>query len=169
MISAFTVTVIVVFMLWGLEVVAYFVVKKRDVSDAMRYGIKRLPITLVNYTVLLAIIFAFFAPIVVVRSLWFVLLYSFLVAILVSPLIFLLSPVIIERTFGVVDAFVLYKRTFKKSLILGVLYSLISSAVSSLIPVIGGSLNTIIVVPGFIAVYSLLYKETKELKFLSSL
>jgi len=164
MISAFAVTVIVVFMLWGIEVIAYFVVKKRDVSDAMRYGIKRLPITFVNYTVLLAIIFAFFAPIVVVRSLWFVLLYSFLVAILVSPLVFLLSPVIVEKTFGIVDAFVLYKRTFKKSLILGLLYSLVSSAVSSLIPVIGGALNTIIVVPGFIAVYSLLYTDYKKIR-----
>ncbi|AHF79682.1 hypothetical protein [Thermococcus paralvinellae] len=161
-VSIFVVIIIMVFMLWGVEVIAYFVVKERNISKALFFGAKKLPVTFVNYIILLVIVFVFFTPIVVVHSLWFILVYSFLIAVLVSPLVFLLPPIIVEKNFAVIETFVLYKKIFKKSLILGLLYSLVSSAVSSLIPIIGGILNTAIVIPGFVAVYSLLYRDYKE-------
>lgn len=98
--------------------------------------------------ILMAVIFVLFALILIARSLWFVLTYAISVAVLVSPfpLVFLLPPAIVEKSFAVVEIFVLYKKTFKRSLILGLLYSLVSSAVSSLIPIVGGTLNTVIVI-----------------------
>ncbi|NJE07294.1 hypothetical protein E3E31_01825 [Thermococcus sp. M39] len=136
-VSIFVAIIIMVFMLWGVEVVAYFVVKERNISKALFFGAKKLPVTFVNYMILMAVIFVLFAPILIVRSLWFVLTYAISVAVLVSPLVFLLPPAIVEKSFAVVEIFGLYKKTFKKSLILGLLYSLVSSAVSSLIPIVG--------------------------------
>ncbi|WP_457752606.1 hypothetical protein [Thermococcus sp.] len=162
MMSILAVIIIVVFMLWGIESIAYFVIREQNISEAISFGVKRLPVAFVNYIILLLIISALFVPVVIVHSLWLILPYSFLIAILVSPLIFLLSPVIIEKTFGIVDAFVLYKGTFRKSLILGLLYSLVSSVVGSLIPIVGGVLNVLLVIPGFVATYSLLYRDYRE-------
>ncbi|MBO8175812.1 MAG: hypothetical protein H0Z18_11215 [Thermococcus sp.] len=161
-VSILVVIIIMVFMLWGIESVAYFVVKEQNISKAMSFGVKKLPVTFVNYIILLAIIFVLFIPVVVVHSLWFILLYSFLVAVLVSPLVFLLPPIMVEKNFAVIETFFLYKETFKRSIILGLLYSLVSSAVSSLILIIGGSLNILLVIPGFVATYSILYKDYRE-------
>ena len=44
---------------------------------------------------------------------------------------------------------------------LAVLYSLISSAVSSLIPVIGSVLDILVVIPMFTAAYTLLYEDLR--------
>ena len=161
-VSVLVIIIIMLFMLWGVEAVAYFIVKERNISKALFFGAKKLPIAFVNYIILLAVISVLFAPVLIMRSLWFVLIYAISVAVLVSPLVFLLPPAIVERNFAVIELFELYTKTFRKSLILGLLYSLVSSAVSSLIPIIGGALNVLIVIPGFVATYSILYRDYKK-------
>lgn len=47
-VSIFVVIIIMVFMLWGVETVAYFVVKERNISKAQSFGAKKLPVTFVN-------------------------------------------------------------------------------------------------------------------------
>ena len=153
--------IMLLFSLIGMIGVSYFILKKSAPEEAIRFGVKRLPLALISYTVLLALLMIPYAPIVVVRNVPFIIVYTVIISILIVSPLFMLSPLIVEKSFPIIDSFRVYTANFKKGVILAILYSLASSAVSSLIPFIGSFLNILIVIPMFTAAYTLMYEEWK--------
>lgn len=161
-IASIAVTVIVLLSsLTGMLGVSYFLLRKGTTGEAIRSGLKRLPLTLISYAVLLALLMVAYVPLLFLRNVVFIIMYAVIISILMVPPLFLLPPLLVDRTFPVVDSFNAYAASFKKALVLAVLYSLISSAVSSLIPLIGSFLDILIVIPMFTAAYTMLYEDLK--------
>jgi len=103
-----------------------------------------------------------FLPIMLVKSLFLVLGYVFVLSFLVTPLFLFLPAIVLDHKFAIIESLKVYRANLKKSIILGILYVLVSSAVSSLIPIIGSLLNYLIVIPAFTVVYALVYKEQRR-------
>ncbi|AIF68885.1 hypothetical protein PAP_02265 [Palaeococcus pacificus DY20341] len=146
----------------GMVAIAYYLLKEADYNKAFKAGLGKLPIALLNLIVLIVLLMLPFGVLVFIKSIALIIIISLLISILAVPPIFFLPALIVEKSFVVLDVFIIYKNTFRDSIILGVLYSLISSAAQSLIPVAGSLLNFLIVLPAFTAVYAMLYEDWKE-------
>lgn len=142
--------------------VAYFAIKEQDYMNSFKVGVSRAPFLFGNFIAMLLVFVLAFLPIMLVKSPFLVLGYVFILSFLVTPLFLFLPAIVLDHKFAIIESLKVYRANLKKSIILGILYVLVSSAVSSLIPIIGSLLNYLIVIPAFTVVYALVYKEQRR-------
>ncbi|WP_157255086.1 hypothetical protein [Palaeococcus ferrophilus] len=127
-------------------------------------GLKKLPRTLLTYAVLVAVLTLFYLPLGAFKNVVIILGLVLIATVLFIPPLFLAPALLLEKSFPLPELLAVYRESFGKSLVLGILYTLATSAASSLIPVVGSFLNYLVLVPMFTASYSLLYRDLKKEK-----
>jgi hypothetical protein len=130
--------------------------------NSFKVGVSRAPFLFGNFIAMLLVFVLAFLPIMLVKSPFLVFGYVFILSFLVIPLFLFLPVIVLDHKLAIIESLKVYRANLKKSLILGILYVLVSSAVSSLIPIIGSLLNYLIVIPAFTVVYALVYKEQRR-------